>query len=199
MPKVFVIVYSAWGHVLDLAKEEVKGLKEAGVDAELYQVPETLPTEVTQLMHIQKFDVPVLNVADLAKADGFLFGIPTRYGGAPAQLKSFWDATGQLWAAGALHGKFAGIFVSTSTQHGGIETTAYTFLPNLVHHGINFVPFGYKNKNVGNATEIHGASPWGAGTVNTQGEGKKTISDLERGMAFDQGKEFGLLIKKVAQ
>ncbi|KAI8904387.1 flavoprotein-like protein [Gorgonomyces haynaldii] len=198
MPKVFVIIYSAWGHVLDLAKEQVKGLKDAGVDAELYQVPETLPAEVTAKMHIQKFDVPVLNVADLPKADGFLFGIPTRYGVAPAQVKAFWDATGQLWATGALHGKFAGIFTSTSTQHGGIETTAFTFLPNLVHHGINFVPFGYKNKGVGNATEIHGASPWGAGTVNSQSEGKTAVSELERSLAFAQGKDFGTLIKKVA-
>jgi NAD(P)H dehydrogenase (quinone) len=64
-------------------------------------------------MHAAKFDLPVITPADLPNADGFLFGLPTRFGTAPAQVKNFWDATGQLWMKGALAGKFAGCFFST--------------------------------------------------------------------------------------
>ena len=55
----------------------------------------------------------------MAEADGFLFGIPTRFGTMPAQIKSFLDSTGGLWASGTLAGKFAGTFFSTGSQHGG--------------------------------------------------------------------------------
>jgi NAD(P)H dehydrogenase (quinone) len=200
MPKVFVIIYSLWGHVKTIGESVVAGLKEAGVDATLYRVKETLPDEVVQKMHGQTFtDIPILEPADLVKADGFIFGLPTRYGQAPAQVKAFWDQTGGLWAQAALHGKFAGVFTATSTQHGGIETTALTFLPHFVHHGIIFVPLGYRNGLIGNNTEVHGGSPWGAGTVNGQGEGKTTVSELEKKIGHAQGKEFGQLILKVSK
>jgi NAD(P)H dehydrogenase (quinone) len=68
--------------------------------------------------------------------DGFLFGIPTRYGRAVASASAFFDATGGLWAKGALTGKFAGIFTSSASQHGGQETTALTTIPFFAHHGI---------------------------------------------------------------
>ena len=60
-------------------------------------------------------------------------------------MRSFLDATGGLWASGALAGKFAGTFFSTGTQHGGQETTALTTLPYFVHHGINYVPLGFRS------------------------------------------------------
>ncbi len=72
--------------------------------------------------------------------DGFLFGFPTRYGRAPAQVSAFFDRTGGLWASGALIGKFAGTFTSTASQHGGLETTHLTTIPFFVHHGMNYVP-----------------------------------------------------------
>ena len=74
-----------------------------------------------------------------------MFGIPTRYGNYPAQFKAFWDATGSLWAQGALAGKIAGIFVSTGTPGGGQESTAMNALSCLTHHGIIYVPLGYAN------------------------------------------------------
>ena len=62
---------------------------------------------------------PILAPADLAQFDAFIFGIPTRFGNFPAQWKNFWDATGQLWAGGKLHGKYASVFVSTASPGGG--------------------------------------------------------------------------------
>ena len=98
--------------------------------------------------------------------DGFLFGIPTRFGNLPAQWKTFWDSTGQLWMAGGLHGKYAGLFVSTGTPGGGQESTPLATMSTLAHHGIRYVPLGsseVKNE-LSNMDEVHSGSPWGAGT-----------------------------------
>jgi NAD(P)H dehydrogenase (quinone) len=100
---------------------------------------------LTTLHAPAKPDVPVITVDDLKEADGFLFGIPTRFGTMPAQIKSFLDATGGLWANGTLAGKFAGTFFSTASQHGGQETTAFTTVTYFAHHGMIYVPLGFAN------------------------------------------------------
>lgn len=122
--------------------ESVKtGIESAGGTATILQVPETLPAEILAKMYAPpKPDYPIAVPADLAQYDGFLFGISTRYGGWPAQFKTFLDATGQLWMAGALHGKYAGAFVGTSGPGGGQESTYFSILTSLVHHGLIFVP-----------------------------------------------------------
>jgi NAD(P)H dehydrogenase (quinone) len=113
-----------------------------------------------------KPDVPVITPEILETYDAFLLGIPTRYGNFPAQWKAFWDATGKLWATGGLWGKYAGVFVSTAGPGGGQETTAISSLSTLTHHGIIYVPLGYKPAfaQISNLEEVHGGSPWGAGT-----------------------------------
>ena len=83
------------------------------------------------------FRSPIVKPDDLKDFDGFLFGIPTRYGRAVGAASAFFDATGGLWATGALVGKFGGIFTSSASQHGGQETTALTTIPFLAHHGIS--------------------------------------------------------------
>ncbi|KAJ2178725.1 hypothetical protein GGF45_002724, partial [Coemansia sp. RSA 551] len=110
-PKIFVIYYSTYGHVHTMAQSIMKGvMKNENVDVEMYQFPETLGDDVLEKMHAApKPNVPVIDVDKLAEADGFLFGFPTRFGAAPAQVKSFFDATGQLWSKGALVGKSAGL------------------------------------------------------------------------------------------
>lgn len=91
----------------------------------LEQVPETLPHEVLSKMSAPlKSDVPLITPAELAEADGFVFGFPTRFGMMAAQFKAFLDATGGLWRSQQLAGKPAGIFYSTGSQGGGQETTA---------------------------------------------------------------------------
>jgi NAD(P)H dehydrogenase (quinone) len=110
-----------------------------------------------------KPDYPIIKPDILQQYDAFILGIPTRYGIMPGQWKvcasldpmlttyltsltqAFWDATGSLWTAGKLAGKYAAIFVSTGTQSGGQETTVLTSLTTLTHHGIIFVPFGYSH------------------------------------------------------
>ena len=117
-----------------------KGLEEAGIEATLLRVPETLPDDVLAKMHAPpKPDDEEATADKLTEFDGFLFGLPTRYGMAPAQMKAFIDSTGGLWQKGALVGKPAGVFFSTGTQNGGQETTALTFITQLTHHGMIFV------------------------------------------------------------
>ncbi|KAG6379913.1 flavoprotein-like protein [Boletus reticuloceps] len=182
-PRIAIIIYSMYGHIAKLAESVKEGVIAAGGSAKIYQIPETLPDEILAKMHAPpKPDYPVISVDQLAEFDGFLFGIPTRYGNFPAQWKvslvagarrrhvvagdlitprqAFWDATGQLWATGALAGKFAAVFVSTGTPGGGQEATIMNSLSTLVHHGIVYVPLGYSRTftQLSTLTEIHGGA-----------------------------------------
>jgi NAD(P)H dehydrogenase (quinone) len=80
--------------------------------------------------------------------------------------QSFVDSTGGLWQTGALSGKFAGVFISTGTMGGGQEATAIAALSTFAHHGLNYVPLGYKHAFpiLADLSEVRGGSPWGAGT-----------------------------------
>lgn len=117
-----------YGHVESLARRMKKGVEAVdGVEAVLYRVPETLSEEVLVQMRAPVKDDSIPEIPspeELVNADGFLFGFPTRYGCMAAQMKAFFDSTGQLWKEQKLAGKPAGFFVSTGTQGGGQETTA---------------------------------------------------------------------------
>jgi len=198
-PKVAIVFYSMYGHIKALAEAEKAGLKKAGIEADIYQVAETLPQEVLTKMHAPpKSDYPVIDAKTLESYDAFLFGIPTRYGNFPAQWKAFWDTTGGQWAAGGFWGKYAGVFVSTGTQGGGQESTVIAALSTLTHHGIVYVPLGYKHTfaQLANLTEIRGGSPWGAGTFSAA-DGSRMPSALELEVATIQGEQFGLAVSKV--
>lgn len=112
-------------------------------------------------------DIPVLtDPSVLEQYDAFLFGIPTRYGNYPAQFKAFWDRTGHQWQTGAFWGKYAGFFVSTGTPGGGQESTVISAMSTIAHHGMIYVPLGYKTvfPILADLSEVRGGSPWGAGT-----------------------------------
>ncbi|KAJ3485301.1 hypothetical protein NLI96_g5062 [Meripilus lineatus] len=156
------------------------------------RIAETLSPEVLAKMHAPpKPDYPVITPAELPQFNGFIFGIPTRYGNFPAQWKAFWDATGQLWASGALAGKYASVFVST-------ESTAVASLSTLTHHGIIYVPLGYSTTfaQLANVSEVRGGSPWGAGTF-AGADGSRQPSALELELAGLQGEYFWNTVKKV--
>lgn len=86
-----------------------------------------------------KKDVPIVKPETLEEYDGFLLGIPTRYGSLPAQWKTFWDSTGKQWQTGGYFGKYAGVFVSTGGLGGGQEVTALAALSTFAHHSIIYV------------------------------------------------------------
>jgi NAD(P)H dehydrogenase (quinone) len=198
LPIIYVIYYSTHGHIEKMARQVVIGLQRSGVNAKLWQVAETLNKDILIKMNAppKASDVPIITPEDLAEADGFLFGVPTRFGSVPSQIKALFDGCGQLWMKGTLHGKFAGVFFSSGSQGSGQETTALSCLPFFVHHGINFVPIGYKSGQLKDNTEVHGGSPWGSGTI-TGADGLRQPSDLEMKVAEFQGFEFGSLMKRV--
>ena len=199
VPLVQVIYYSTYGHVEKLARHMIKGLEKSGVHHQIYQVPETLSKETLMAMKApteKPMDIPVLSVEEMEKAHGYLFGVPTRFGTLPAQLKEIFDSCGPQWIKGTFHGKYAGTFFSTSTQGAGQETTALSCVPFFVHHGINYVPIGYKFNKLNLMEELHGGSPWGAGTFSGF-DNKRPCSKFEIELAEFQGEEFGNLMKRV--
>jgi len=195
--KVAVLTYSMYGHIDKLADAIEEGLKAAAVTVSRFQFPETLAPEVLEKMHApsKKTITALTDPTVLKEFDGFLFGFPTRYGRAPAQVSTFFDMTGGLWQAASLHGKFAGIFTSTASQHGGQETTALTTLPFFAHHGLIFVPLGYTNPHLSDNSEVMGGSAWGASTI-AGGDGSRQPNAKELDIATGQGKAFGAVVKQ---
>eukprot|EP00270_Netrium_digitus_P012731 TRINITY_DN416_c0_g1_i2.p1 TRINITY_DN416_c0_g1~~TRINITY_DN416_c0_g1_i2.p1 ORF type:complete len:206 (+),score=30.10 TRINITY_DN416_c0_g1_i2:192-809(+) len=197
--KVYVIYYSMYGHVATLAREVKKGVESVeGVEAYLFQVPETLSQDVLSKMHAppKPSDIPIMDAHTLADADGFLFGFPTRYGMMAAQMKAFFDMTGSLWRTQALAGKPAGFFFSTGSQGGGQETTAFTAVTQLAHHGMIYVPLGYTyGANMFVLDEVKGGSPYGAGTL--AGDGTRQPTKIELEQAFFQGQHTAKIIRNL--
>uniref|UniRef100_A0ACD5U5P4 Uncharacterized protein n=4 Tax=Avena sativa TaxID=4498 RepID=A0ACD5U5P4_AVESA len=200
--RLYIVFYSMYGHVEALARHAAAGASTVeGVEVVLRRVPETLSPEVLEKMQAPAKDpaVPVIAApADLEEADGMLFGFPTRYGAMAAQMKAFFDSTGSLWEKQRLAGKPGGFFVSTGTQGGGQETTAWTAITQLVHHGMLFVPIGYTfGSGMFNMDDIRGGSPYGAGVF--AGDGSRQPSEAELALAEHQGKYMAAFVKKLAQ
>lgn len=175
-------------------------------------------------MHAPPKDESIPEISDpsvLEQYDAFLLGIPTRYGNFPAQWRAFWDNTGKQWQTGGFWGKYAGLFVSTGTQGGGQESTALAAMSTLAHHGIIYVPLGYKTvfPLLGDNSEVRGGSAWGAGTFSVSssvgsplaykaktwktnpsqnGDGSRQPSQKELEVATAQGKAFYEAVAKVS-
>ena len=191
--KVLIVYYSTYGHVHTMAEAMAEGVKEIdGAEAVLRRVPETLPDDVLEKMgaaDAQKSlaHVPICTVDELAEADAVIFGTPTRFGNMCGQMRQFLDATGQLWAQGALVGKVGSVFTSTGTQHGGQESTILSFHISLLHHGFVIVGLPYAFQGQMRNDEITGGSPYGASTIaGTSGE--RTPSENELDGARFQGR-----------
>ncbi|KAF7150703.1 hypothetical protein RHSIM_Rhsim02G0116700 [Rhododendron simsii] len=107
--KVYIVYYSMYGHVATLAEEIKKGAASLeGVEAKLWQVPETLPEEVLgKLSAPPKSDVPYITLDELGEAAGLIFGFPTRFGMMAAQFKAFLDSTGSIWPKSSLESQRA--------------------------------------------------------------------------------------------
>jgi NAD(P)H dehydrogenase (quinone) len=190
--KVQVVFYSMYGHIWRMAEAVAEGARSVdGAEVALYQVPETLPPDVLEKMGATKAreafaDIPVAKPAQLADADAIIFGTPTRFGNMCAQMRTFLDATGGLWAKNALVGKVGSVFASSNTQHGGQESTILTFIPTLLHHGFIVVGLPYTEKRQMTMDEIVGGSPYGASTI--AGDGSRLPSENELAMGRVQGR-----------
>lgn len=201
--RIKIIFHSLYGHIYKLAEAEAAGAREvADTEVELLQVPETLPDSVLQKMGAVEArkafaHIPLADPKKLGEADGVLFGSGTRYGSATAQMQAFFDATGLLWASGALVGKAGGVFTSTGTQHGGQETTLISMQTFLFHQGMVVVGVPYAAKELSFVGEISGGSPYGAGTI-TGDDGERQPNANELALARYQGRHLAQIAAKLA-
>jgi len=202
--KVLIVYYSMYGHVHRMAEAVAEGAKEIkGAEVEMRRVPETLPQDVLAKMgalEAQKSfsQIPLCTVEELASADAIVFGTPTRFGNMCGQMRQFLDATGQLWARGALVGKVGSVFTSSATQHGGQESTILSFHITLLHHGFVIVGLPYSFQGQMRVDEITGGSPYGASTI-AGGQGERIPSDNELTAARFQGKHVANIAAKLAK
>ena len=199
MSNILVLYYSTYGHVETMAEAIAEGARSAGASVDVKRVPETVPREVAEKGHF-KLDqgAPVAQPADLASYDAIIVGTPTRYGRLSSQMAAFWDATGGLWAEGALVGKVGAAFTSTATQHGGQETTLFSILSNLLHHGmvVSGLPYSFKGQMT--LDEIAGGSPYGATTI-AGGDGSRVVSEIEKSGARFLGRTVAELAAKLGR
>lgn len=166
MTKVLVLYYSSWGHMETMAAAIAAGVRETGSKAVVKRVPELVPDAVTaQSGYKTDQAAPIATVAELADYDAIIIGTPTRYGNMAAQMKNFLDQTGSLWAEDKLVGKIGSVFTSTSTQHGGQESTILSTHTVLLHLGMVIVGLPYSFKGQMLMSEVTGGSPYGASTL----------------------------------
>ncbi len=202
--KVLIVYYSMYGHIHRLAQAMAEGVRELpGAEVILRRVPETLSAEVLKNMGAvepQKAmgDVPVCTVDELPTADAIIFGTPTRFGNMCGQMRQFLDATGQLWAQGALVGKVGSVFTSSATQHGGQESTILTFHVTLLHQGMVIVGLPYSFQGQMRNDEITGGSPYGASTIAGTG-GERVPTENELAAARFQGKHVASIAAKLSK
>lgn len=202
--KLLVVYYSMYGHVYQLAQAAAEGARSVpNVESMLRRVPETLPEDVLEKMGAlepqkAQAEVPVCAIEELAKADAIIFGTPTRFGNMCGQMRQFLDATGQLWAKGALVGKAGSVITSSNTQHGGQESTILTFHITLLHHGMVIVGLPYAFQGQSLMDQITGGSPYGASTI-AGADGTRQPSENELAGARYQGEHVAKIAQKLSR
>jgi NAD(P)H dehydrogenase (quinone) len=198
MAKVLVLYYSAYGHIEQMANAVAEGARSAGAQVELKRVPETVPEDIARKSGF-KLDqkAPIATVEELPQYDAIIFGTGTRFGNMTAQMKTFIDRTGPLWASGALVGKVGSVFSSSNTQHGGQESTILTFHPVLLHLGFIIVGLPYAFQGQMGTDEVMGNSPYGASTI-AGSDGSRQPSKVELDGARYQGKYVSEIAAKIA-
>lgn len=160
---ILVLYYSRNGHVKKLAEEIAQGVESAGMEARLRTVP-----AVSTVCEATAEDIPesgdiYCSEQDLANCSGLLLGSPTRFGNMAAPLKYFIDGTAGLWANGSLINKPAGVFTSTSSLHGGQESTLLSMMIPLLHQGMLISGIPYSEPSLHSTSR--GGTPYGASHV----------------------------------
>jgi NAD(P)H dehydrogenase (quinone) len=159
MAYVLVLYYSRFGATADMARQVARGVEEAGLEARLRTVPAVSAVSEATEDAIPDQGAPYASLDDLRDCAGLALGSPTRFGNMAAAMKYFLDGTSPLWLAGALTGKPAGVFTSTSSLHGGQETTLTSMMLPLLHHGMLILGLPYSETDLLHTTT--GGTPYG--------------------------------------
>ena len=164
MPDILVLYYSRSGSVARLARQVARGVGEvAGMNARLRTVPPVAIATQVAAPPVPDDGAPYVERSDLDECAGLLLGSPTRFGNMAAPLKHFIDGLGAEWASGTLVGKPAGVFTSTSTLHGGQESTLLSMMLPLLHHGCVIAGIPFTEPLL--STTRSGGTPYGASHV----------------------------------
>lgn len=194
--EILILYYSRDGHVAQLARLLARGVEEvAGMHARLRQVPPVAPITTTAQAPVPDDGAPYAQLKDLHECAGLIMGSPTRFGNMAAPLKHFIDSTAAEWVSGALAGKPAAVFTSTTTMHGGQESTLLSMLTPLLHHGMLIVGIPFTEPAL--STTTTGGTPYGASHVSGVNR-DRPISDDERTLARALGRRVADTAKRLA-
>ncbi|MBU1192169.1 MAG: NAD(P)H:quinone oxidoreductase [Gammaproteobacteria bacterium] len=186
MTDILVLYYSRHGATADMARQIARGIEEvAGMQARLRTVPAVSTVCEATADSIPEQGAPYVTHADLRECAGLALGSPTRFGNMAAPLKYFLDSTSALWLEGALIGKPACVFTSTSSLHGGQETTLISMLLPLLHHGMLVLGLPYSAPELMNTRS--GGTPYGA-SHHAGADNKLPLSEEEKTLCRTLGR-----------
>ena len=194
-PYVLVLYYSRHGKTAEMAKLIARGIESAGLEARLRTVPEVSPVSEATAPAVPDDGAVYCTLDDIKHCSGLVLGSPTRFGNMAAPLKYFLDTTSNLWLTGALIDKPASVFTSTSSLHGGQETTLTSMMTPLMHHGM--VIAGLPYSEAGLSTTSSGGTPYGA-THWAGPNGDHELSKEEIGLCKAQGARMATLAKRLS-
>jgi NAD(P)H dehydrogenase (quinone) len=180
-PKVLIAFYSRSGVTEALANAIADGSRASGAEVRLRRAREVVSADVmahapgwAEQAAALNAKYPAPTEADAEWADAIIFGTPTRFGSVSSELKAYIDSLGGLWFQGKLNGKAGSVFGSSSTPHGGNESTLISLYNPLAHLGLIIVPLGYAD-----ASLFKSGTPYGASSVSFNQATPPTADDLE--------------------
>ncbi len=196
MSNILVLYYSRYGATEKMARQIARGIEEVdGVQACLRTVaPVSTVCEASE-DSIPESGAPYATLDDLRDCDALAMGSPTRFGNMAAPLKYFLDGTGSLWLGAELAGKPAAVFTSTSSMHGGQETTLLSMMLPLMHHGMLILGIPYSETDL-----LHtdaGGTPYGASHLAGT-DSKKPLTEAEQRLCRALGKRLAETTVKLA-
>lgn len=190
-PYVLVLYYSRSGATAEMAQLVVRGVQQqAGIEARLRTVPAISANSEKTEDEIPSQGPLYCEIDDLRDCAGLVLGSPTRFGNMAAPLKYFIDQTSSLWLSGTMIDKPAAVFTSTSSLHGGQETTLLSMMLPLLHHGMLVAGLPYSESGLTNTQSggtPYGASHW-AGPENN-----RRVDDNEASLCLALGKRIARL------
>lgn len=195
MPDILILYYSHSGSVAAMADLIARGVEEVPeMNARLRTVPKVANVITSIEPAVPSSGAPYAELSDLEECAGLALGSPTRFGNMAAALKYFLDGTGGLWMRGALAGKPAAVFTSTSTMHGGQETTLLSMMLPLLHHGMLVLGLPYTEAQL-TATQ-DGGTPYGASHV-AGANNDRPISAAEKELCRALGRRLALTAQRL--
>lgn len=185
---ILIVYYSRHGATADMAREIARGVEsQADADACLRTVPSlsAVNDASAAAADIPGSGPPFASQDDLANCDALIIGSPTRFGNMAAPLKHFIDGSSALWLSGKLAGKPAAAFTSTSSLHGGQETTLLSMMLPLLHHGMLICGLPYSETEL--LTTTSGGTPYGPShTAGVKNDQKMTVEEKALCQALGQ-------------